>query len=157
GYVEPSYIADTGETYAISWGEYKVKQPDWPTVERWFAQSDPATVGMTLLTGSHAHPRAVYAAYLQILDIETPEVFEAFTEEMHFLGHSAILHRCIIERTPSHNGHIGFLCRTIGTTQKLTLARRTDKKLLIELLQHQPCTVTPTAIRCKPEHPEGVR
>src|SRR5262249_42275832 len=70
---------------------------------------------------------------------------------------SAILHRCVIERTPSNNGHLGFLCRTIGPTQKLILARRADKKLLIELLQHQPCTVTPTAIRCKPEHPEAAR
>src|SRR5256885_15573689 len=76
GYVEPSYIDDTGEIHSILWGDYKVKQPDWLTVQRWFTQSDPAVVGMTLLTGSSAHPRAEYAAYLQILDIETPELFE---------------------------------------------------------------------------------
>jgi hypothetical protein len=36
-----------------------------------------------------------------------------------------------------------------------TPRRADDKKLLIELLQHQPCTVAPTAIRCKEEHAEG--
>ena len=156
GYVEPSYITDTGEVYSLTWSEYKTKQPDWATVARWFTQSDPAAVGLTLLTGSHAHPRAVHTAFPQIVDIETPEMFEAITEELHFSGHSAILHRCVIERTPSGGGHIGFGCTVIGSTQKLALARRReDGKLLVELLQHQPCTIAPTSIRCKPEHPEG--
>jgi hypothetical protein len=155
GHVEPSYIDDAGAITPILWGNYKGKQSDWSTVQRWFARSDSATVGMTLLTGSHAHPRAEFAAYLQILDIETPDLVEAFIEQMHFLSHTAILRRCVIERTPSDGGHIGFLCRTIDAKQKLTLARRTDHKLLIEILQHQPCTVAPTQVRCKPEHPEG--
>jgi hypothetical protein len=153
----PSYLTETGEMYPISWSKHKTKQPDWSTVQRWFAHSDLATCGLTVLTGSYAHPRAAYAAFLQILDLEKAEIVEAFTEAVHFSGHSAILYRCIIERTPSNGAHIGFLCRTIGSTQKLALARRSDKKLLIELLQHQPCTVAPTAIRCKPEHPKGAR
>ncbi len=71
GHVEPSYIDEQGEVRPIPWGQYKVKQPDWATVARWFAQSDLATVGMLLLTGSHAHPRADHTAFPQILDIET--------------------------------------------------------------------------------------
>lgn len=157
-HVEPSYIDEHGEVQSIPWGQYKVKQPDWPTVEPWFARSDLATVGMLLLTGSHAHPRADHAAFLQILDIESPAVFEALQEELTFAGHAAILHRCVIERTPSAGAHVGFLCRAIGDTQKLALARRArDNKILIELLQHQCCTITPTTIRCKPEHPAGAR
>ena len=156
GSVEPSCIADTGEVYSILWGEYKTKQPDWATVERWFTQSDPAAVGLTLLTGSHAHPRAAHAAFPQIVDIETPEMFEAITEELHFSGHSAILHRCVIERTPSGGGILALAARSSAPRRSsYWLARREDGKLLVELLQHQPCTIAPTSIRCKPEHPDG--
>ena len=157
GHVEPSYVAETGTIDAVRWGEYKSKQPDWATVARWFAHSDLATVGLLLLTGNHAHPRAEDAAFLQILDIETPDLVAALQEALHFLGHSAILHRCVIERTPSGGGHVGFLCRSITDKHKLPLARRVDHTLLIELLQHQPCTVAPTmTIRCKPVQPAGV-
>ena len=110
---------------------------------------------MTLLTGSHGQPRSADAAFLQILDIETPELFDAFREEVVFLGHEAVLHRCVLERSAGDGGHLGFLCTTISDKQKLPLARRADQKILIELLQHQPCTVAPTAIRCKEEHADG--
>jgi hypothetical protein len=155
GNANPHYITDAGEIRAIGWGSHKVKQPAWPTVERWFRLGSLATVGITLLTGSHAQPRQADAAFLQILDIETRELFEAFMEEVCFLGHEDILHRCVIERTASGRGHIGFLCSTISEKQKIPLARRADQQLLIELLQHQPCTVTPTQIRCKEAHADG--
>jgi len=66
------------------------------------------------------------------------------------------MHRCVIERTPSGGAHVGLCCRAIGDKQKMALAKcKSDQKILIELLQHQPCTVAPTQIRCKSEHPEG--
>jgi P4 family phage/plasmid primase-like protien len=155
GGMQPAYIAPTGEVLPISWGEYKIQRPDWPTIEMWFAYSDLQTVGVVLLTGAHAQPRAQQAAFLQILDIETAETFDAFREELLFLGHGPVLDRCVIEQTPGGGAHLGFLCTTIADKQKVALARRQDGKVLIELLQHQPCTVAPTAIRCKVEHPEG--
>jgi putative DNA primase/helicase len=151
----PHYLTASGEVLAILWGQYKIKQPDWSTVATWFAHGDLTTTGMTLLPGSHAHPRADMAAYLQILDVETPEIYTTFVEALHFLGHSALLHRLLIEETPSGGRHLGFLCATISDKPKLKLAVRADHKILIELLQHQPCTIAPTAIRCKPEHPAG--
>lgn len=157
GHVEPSYVDPHGVIQAITWGQYKVKQPDWTTVAAWFARSDLATVGMILLTGSHAHPRAAQAAFLQILDLESADIWEQFQEACTYSGHADILYRCTIERTPSGGAHVGFLCPAIGDTQKLPLARRrADNKILIELLQHQCCTVAPTQIRCKPTHPAGV-
>ena len=155
GDVNPHYITAAGEIRAIGWGTHKAKQPPWSTVERWFRLGSLATVGVTLLTGSHAMPRSAEAACLQILDIETPELFEAFREEVIFLGHEEILHRCVQERTAGDGGHLGFLCTMISDKQKIPLARRADQKILIELLQHQPCTVAPTQIRCKEEHAEG--
>lgn len=156
GSVEPATLSISGEVVSIPWGRYKDKQPDWETVERWFSTMPDAIQGITLLTGSHAHPRAQQSAFLQILDMETADVFEQWQEELMFLGHADILHRCVIERTPSQGAHVGFLCRDIGATQKMTLARRvTDNKILIELLQHQPCTVAPTMLAWKPEHPAG--
>ena len=151
----PHYITAEGEVRAIGWGTHKVKQPPWSTVERWFRLGSLATVGVTLLTGSHAQPRSADAASLQILDIETPELLEAFLEEVIFLGHEEIVHRCVLERTAGDGGHLGFLCTAISEKQKITLARRRDQKILIELLQHQPCTVAPTQIRCKEEHADG--
>ena len=151
----PHYLTADGEIRAIGWGPYKVKQPPWTTVERWFRLGSLATVGVTLLTGSHAQPRSADAAFLQILDIETAELWDAFLEEVLFLGHEAILHRCVQERSAGDGGHLGFLCTAISDTQKLSLARRADHKILIELLQHQPCTVAPTTIRCKDEHADG--
>ena len=155
GEVNPHYLTDDGDVRAIGWGSYKQKQPAWSTVERWFRLGSLATVGVTLLTGSHEMPRSADAACLQILDIETAELFEAFMKEVRFLGHEEILNRCTIERTASAGGHLGFLCATISDKQKLPLARRADHKILIELLQHQPCTVAPTQIRCKETHAEG--
>jgi putative DNA primase/helicase len=157
GYVEPSSVDRHGEVRPISWGEYKLQRPAWPIVADWFAAGDWATVGLLLLTGSHAQPRADTAAFLQILDLESAAVFEAFYESVTFAGHADILYRCVIERTPSGGAHVGFLCRMIDDRQKRVLAKRAaDRKLLIELLQHQPCTVAPTSMQCKPEHPEGV-
>jgi hypothetical protein len=157
GHVEPSYIdAVTGEIHSIPWGNYKVQQPDWLTVMRWFIQSDPATVGIILLTGSAPQPRNRGATPLQILELETANIFFAYLESLTFVGHANIWHRLVVERTPSGGGHLGFLCTAIGDKQKQTLARcKTDSKILIELLQNQPCTVAPTTIRCKPEHPAG--
>jgi hypothetical protein len=87
-HVEPSFINDSGEIHSIRWGQHKIKQPDWPTVETWFIHSDPAIVGMLLLTGSHAHPRAHDAAFPQILDIESADIFAAFLEDLAFAGHA---------------------------------------------------------------------
>lgn len=67
----PHYLTADGEIRAIGWGPYKVKQPPWTTVERWFRLGSLATVGVTLLTGSHAQPRSADTAFLQILDIES--------------------------------------------------------------------------------------
>ena len=157
GHVEPSWVDQYGEVRSILWGGYKIKQPPWEKVAPWFTHGDLQAVGVVLLTGSHAHPRAPHAAFLQIIDIESPDVFEAFEEDLHFRGHGDILHRLVRERTPSGGAHLGFLCPTISDKQKLPLARRAaDNKILIELLQHQPCTVAPTQMRCKPEHPPGV-
>jgi hypothetical protein len=156
GDANPHYITAEGEIRAIGWGTHKAKQPPWSTVERWFQRGSLATVGVTLLTGSHAMPRSVEAACLQILDLETPELWDAFLEEVVFLGHEDILHRCVQERTAGDGGHLGFLCTAISDKQKVPLARRaTDQKILIELLLHQPCTVAPTQIRCKEEHADG--
>ena len=157
GHVEPSWVDRHGEVHSIQWGQYKTKQPTWEEVATWFTHGDAQAVGVVLLTGSHAHPRAPHAAFLQIIDIESPDVFEAFEEDLRFRGHGDILHRLVRERTPSGGAHLGFLCPTISDKQKLPLARRAaDNKILIELLQHQPCTVAPTQMRCKPEHPPGV-
>jgi hypothetical protein len=156
GEVKPSYRDQYGALQTIPWGQYKTQQPDWPTVEAWFRHSDLTTTGMLLLAGSHAHPRAHDVAWLQILDIESAEAYEALHEELTFTGHADILHRCVRERTPSGGAHLGFLCPAISEKPKLKLAiRAADTKILIELLQHQPCTVAPTAMRCKPEHPDG--
>ena len=155
GDANPHYITAAGEIRAIGWGPHKEKQPPWSTVERWFRRGSLATVGVTLLTGSHAMPRSTDAACLQILDVETPEMFESFLEEVLFLGHEEILHRCVQERSAGDGGHLGFLCTAISDKQKVPLARRADQKILIELLQHQPCTVAPTQIRCKEEHADG--
>jgi hypothetical protein len=153
---EPCFVDASGTVHALRWGEYKVKQPDWPTVARWFQFSSLQTTGVLLLPGSHAHPRADTSAFLQILDIESPEIWTVFKEDLLFSGHADILHRCVIERTPSRGVHLGFWCPAIGDTQKQALARRRDDhKILLELLQHQPCTVAPTSIHCKPEHPPG--
>ena len=157
GPIEPSHIDENGEVRSITWGAYKEQRPAWPIIAEWFARSTPETTGLTLLCGSHAMPCMRHAASSQVVDIETAELFDAYQEALTYAGYADILHRCIIERTPSGGAHLGFLCETIGDDQKITLARRAaDKKLLIELLQHQPCTVTPTRIHCKPEHPEGV-
>ena len=114
----PHYITAEGEVRAIGWGTHKVKQPPWSTVERWFRLGSLATVGVTLLTGSHAQPRSADAASLQILDIETPELLEAFLEEVIFLGHEEIVHRCVLERTAGDGGHLGFLCTAISEKQR---------------------------------------
>jgi hypothetical protein len=156
GSVEPTYIDYNREVRSIRWGQYIVQRPEWPVVAAWFVRSAAETTGILLLPGCHAQARATHIAFLQILDIETPETFVAYQEACTFAGHADILYRCVIERTPSGGAHIGFLCATIGDEPKLKLARRAaDKKLLIELLQHQPCTVAPTRIHCKPEHPVG--
>src|SRR5262245_13712777 len=105
----PHYVTTDGEVRPIGWGSYKVKQPAWTTVERWFRMGSLATVGVTLLTGNHAQPRSADAAFLQILDLETREIFDAFMEEVVFLGHADILHRCVLERSAGGGGHIGFL------------------------------------------------
>jgi hypothetical protein len=157
GHVEPSYVDQHGEVHSILWGQYKTKQPPWEEVATWFTHGDAQAIGTVLLTGSHAHPRAPHAAFLQIVDVESAEVFDAFEEDLRFRGHADILHRCVIEHTPSGGAHLGFLCQTITEKQKIPLARRAqDHKILIEILQHQPCTVAPTQMRCKPEHPPGV-
>jgi P4 family phage/plasmid primase-like protien len=154
GHIEPSAIDEHGEIHAITWGQYKVSRPDWNTIAIWFDHGDATTLGITLLTGTSAGKGC---APLQILDLETSEVFEAFLEAAHYAGHADILHRCIIEHTPSGGAHFGFLCHAIGDEPKLTLARRkADNKLLIELLQHQPCTVAPTCFQSKSEHSAGV-
>jgi hypothetical protein len=156
GHVEPSYVDPQGVIQSITWGEHKRQQPPWTTVAAWFARSDLATVGMLLLTGSSAHP-GYHHPVLQILDVESADIWEQFQETCTYSGHADILYRCTTERTPSGGIHLGFLCTAIGDTQKLKLAtRRADRKVLIELLQHQPCTVAPTQIRCKPTHPAGV-
>jgi hypothetical protein len=154
----PAYLTASGECLPIYWGDYKAKQPPWATVATWFAVGDLATVGLLLLTGTPAYAKDRDEAVLQILDVESADVFDAWREALYFAGHADILARCIIERTPSGGAHIGFLCQAMSDKQKLPLARRAgDKKILIELLQHQPCTVAPTALQCKPEHPVGAR
>jgi hypothetical protein len=154
GHVEPSDIDTYGEIHAIAWSKYKICRPDWDTIAAWFARGDASTVGITLLTGT---PAGKGCAPLQIVDIETADLFDAFLEAAHFAGYADVLYRGVIERTPSGGAHIGFLCQTIEQTQKIPLARRAaDHKIFIELLLHQPCTVAPTAMQCKPEHPVGV-
>jgi hypothetical protein len=153
GHVEPSHIDNRGVVQLIAWGQYKVQRPNWSIVADWFARGDTSTLGIVLLTGT---PAGKGCAPLQILDIETAEVWEAFLEAAHFAGHADTLHRCVIERTPSGGAHLGFLCLAIDDRQKVPLARQAaDGKILTELLLHQSCTVSPTSIRCKPEHPEG--
>jgi hypothetical protein len=163
GHAGPAHITPTGEIATIAWGDYKRQQPDWATVHGWFARGNLTTVGMLLLTGTPVLPGARDDAVLQILDFETAAIFAEFQEAMHFAGHSDVLHRCVRERTPSGGVHLGFRCQAISEKQTLKLAQRakdpadpTAKTLLIELLQHQTCTVAPTAIHCKPEHPVGV-
>jgi hypothetical protein len=156
GHVEPSYIDGGGQSVQIGWGQYKRQQPPWETVAQWFAHVTLETAGVVLLTGTSAHPGYQHPV-LQILDIETPDTWDTFQEACNYAGLADILYRCVIEQTPSGGIHVGFLCTAIGATQKLTLARRrTDNKILLELLMHQCCTVDPTQIHCKPTHPAGV-
>lgn len=114
GHDEPSYITPDGEVQSLPWGQYKTQRPDWPTVAAWFAHGNAVTLGITLLTGIHAQPRGQHAAFLQIIDIETAEVFEAFHDALAYAGHADIWHRLVIERTPSGGAHPGFLCTTHG-------------------------------------------
>ena len=158
GVEEPSYCDARGHIVPIAWGRWKEYQPDRETLKRWFSNGDLDTVRIELLTGSAAHNKYEAPVRLQILDFESAEVFEAFIEDIYFNGHSDILYRCIVERTPSGGAHVGFLCQTISDKQKLKLALKKgedDKnKLLIELLQHQLCTVAPTRIAWKPDRPK---
>ena len=109
GIEEPSYIDACGSVVPIAWGQYKECQPDRETLERWFSNGDLDTIRIELITGSAAHSKYEAPARLQILDFESAEVFEAFLEDIHFNGHSDILYRCVIERTPSSGAHVGFL------------------------------------------------
>jgi putative DNA primase/helicase len=157
GVEAPSYLDPSGCIVPLAWGQYKELQPDRATVERWFQRGDLTTVRIELLTGSAAVSKYDAPARLQILDFECADVFEAFLEYLHFSGHSPILYRCTIERTPSEGAHVGFLCTAIDDRPKLKLAltRRADgrEKILIELLMHHLCTVAPTRVAWKPDRP----
>jgi hypothetical protein len=153
------YLQPTGEVTPIAWSHYKRQQPDWSTVETWFATGDLSTVGVQLLCGTPAYPKDPQEPLLQILDIENAEIFEQWREELNYAGHADILYRCTLERTPSGGAHMGFRCPAISDKATLPLAKRptdTGTAVLIELLQHHCCTVSPTAIQCKPTHPAGV-
>lgn len=159
----PAFLDAHGTIHPLTWGQWKEKQPDRSLVECWFRHSDPRQVGILLLAGSDAHPRSQDTTCLQILDLESATVAEAFREELNFAGHADLLYRCVIEWTPSGSAHLGFRCAAISDRPPLKLAQRprdpanpTAKTLLIELLQHQPCTVAPTQVQCKQEHPAGV-
>jgi hypothetical protein len=159
GYEHSTYYREPDDVASIAWGAYKVKQPDRATVEAWFRHSTTRDTRIELLTGTHADPRAPDAAFLQILDFESAEVWEDFQEQANYAGLADVLYRCVIERTPSGGAHVGFLCPAIADKPKLKLAVTKDaegrEKLLIELLQHHLCTVAPTAIAWKPDRPEG--
>jgi hypothetical protein len=158
----PLFRTAAGGTESIAWGQYKAKQPERALIDLWFCHSDPQRDGIMLLPGSDAHPRSVSATSLQILDFESAAVFADFREQLYYAGEAELLHRCILETTPSGASHLGFRCATISEKPSLKLATRahdpddaTGKHLLVELLQHHPCTVAPTAAQCKPEHPAG--
>jgi hypothetical protein len=157
GHNEPSYIDAYGSITPIAWGQYKERPPECTTVEQWFAIGDLDIIRIELLTGSAPHSKYDAPARLQILDFESADVFEAFLEDIHFNGHSDILYRCVIERTPSGGAHVGFLCQAINDKPTLKLAlTKADTgrdKLLVELLQHHLCTVAPTRIAWKPDRP----
>ena len=157
GVDEPSYLYPSGCIVPLAWGQYKEVQPDRATVERWFQRGDLTTVRLELLTGSAPVSKYDAPARLQVLDFECAEVFEAFLEDLHFSGHSDILYRCTIERTPSEGAHVGFLCIAIDDRPKLKLAltRGADgrEKILIEFLMHHLCTVAPTRVAWKPDRP----
>jgi hypothetical protein len=119
---EPSHIDVHGRIVPIVWGPYKERQPDRKTLERWFSNGDLNIIRIELLTGSAAYSKYEAAARLQILDFECAEVFEAFLEDIHFHGHSDILYRCVVERTPSGGAHVGFLCQAISDKPQLKLA-----------------------------------
>jgi len=159
GVEEPSYIDRRGTVVPLAWGRYKVHQPPRETVAQWFAQGDLTTLRLEVLTGSAAPTKYELSTRPQILDVESADVFEAFVEDLHLSGHSNILYRCVIERTPSGGAHVGFRCQTISDKPKLVLARRADAagapQILLELLQHQLCTVAPTQIAWKPDRPAG--
>jgi hypothetical protein len=156
---EPSYVDQSGAIVPLAWGRYKDHQPPRETIARWFEQGDLATLRLELLAGSCAPTKYELPARPQILDCESAEVFAALVEDLHFSGHSNILYRCVIERTPSGGAHLGFRCQTISDKPKVVLARRADEdgasKILIELLQHHLCTVAPTQIAWKPDRPAG--
>jgi hypothetical protein len=155
GVEEPSYLDQDGSIVPLPWGPYKQWQPDRATISRWFRHGDLATVRIELLTGSAPVSKYDVPARLQILDFECAEVFEAFLEDVHLSGHSAILYRCTIERTPSAGAHVGFLCTAIDhrPTLKLALAAGAGggEQILIELLMHHLCTVAPTRVAWKPD------
>jgi hypothetical protein len=159
GVEEPSYVDPYGQVVPLAWGRYKDHQPPRERVARWFAQGDLATLRLELLVGSCAPTKYELPARPQILDCESAEVFEALVEDLHFSGHSNILYRCVIERTPSGGAHVGFRCQTISDKPKLVLARRADEDgrptILIELLQHHLCTVAPTQVQWKSDRPTG--
>src|SRR5262245_16228663 len=156
---QTTYYRQSGSVAVVTWGDYKVKQPDLATVEAWFRHGSPSDTRIELLCGNHADPRAQDAAFLQILDFESADVWEDFREQASWTGLDEILHRCVIERTPSGGAHVGFLCRAISDKPKLKLAvtKGTEghEKILIEFLQHHLCTVAPTALAWKPDRPEG--
>ena len=157
GVEEPSYLDRHSTIIPIAWGRYKDHLPDLQTIEQWFGTGDLACIRIELLTGSARASTYEAPARLQILDFERADVFEAFLEDIHFRGHSDILYRCVIERTPSGGAHVGFLCAAISDKPKLKLAMATDdmgrEKILVELLQHHLCTVAPTQIAWKPDRP----
>jgi hypothetical protein len=155
----PSYIDRDGCPQVIAWGQYKAHPPDQQTLERWFRHGTLDTVRLEIVTGSHPVEKYGLPAPIQVLDFESATVFEAFLETIHFSGHSDILYRCIIERTPSGGAHVGFRCTAISPKPKLKLAmtRGEDgrEKVLIEALQNHLCTVAPTRVRWKPGRTEG--
>ena len=155
----PSYIDPHGQVVPLAWGLYKDHQPRRETVVQWFAQGDLTTLRLELLVGSCAPAKYELPAKPQILDCESAEVFAALVEDLHFSGHSNILYRCTIERTPSGGAHLGFRCQTISDKPKVVLARRAGAEgrptILIELLQHHLCTVAPTQVAWKPDRPTG--
>jgi len=159
GVEEPSSLDRRGSIVPLAWGRYKEHQPSRETVGQWFQYGDLATLRLEILTGSGAPTKYELPARLQILDCERAEIFEALIEDLHLRGHSNILYRCVIERTPSGGAHVGFLCQTMSDKPKLVLARGAGDdgrpQILIELLQYHLCTIAPTQVAWKPDRPTG--
>ena len=90
------------------------------------------------------------------LDIETPELLEAYLEEVLFLSHEEIVHPlCPGAHLQAMGAISAFMCTAISEKQRSPWPATVDQKILIELLQHQPSPSPRLEFAARKEHADG--